>query len=255
MLAGSLSYFSMMALVPLCLFLIAVFGHILGHFEGFNDFFTERLVSFFPQITRGITKEIGNLVAFSGIGSLSVLLYGILSFQLFSSIENALNVIFEVKKRRTFIWSVILSLIVMMLLIGLLLVSFIATSLVPLLRALKPVFPEIRFGMLTVLLIQYVIPFLMVFFATGAMYIFFPRMSIRISDAFMGALFSAVFMEIAKHVFTWYVGTVMKLGSIYGSLTAFVVLLLWVFYSSCIFLIGAELVHNLGIRPKPARRK
>jgi uncharacterized BrkB/YihY/UPF0761 family membrane protein len=30
-------------------------------------------------------------------------------------------------------------------------------------------------------------------------------------------------------------------------LTAFVVFLLWVFYSSCIFLIGAEIVHNLII--------
>ncbi|MBI5188491.1 MAG: YihY/virulence factor BrkB family protein [Nitrospirae bacterium] len=56
----------------------------------------------------------------------------------------------------------------------------------------------------------------------------------KISHAFIGALF------------TWYVGTVMRFGTIYGPLTAFVVFLLWVFYSSCIFLIGAEVVHNQG---------
>ncbi|HAM51008.1 MAG TPA: hypothetical protein DCP92_10095 [Nitrospiraceae bacterium] len=36
------------------------------------------------------------------------------------------------------------------------------------------------------------------------------------------------------------------MGTIYGPLSAFVIFLLWVFYSSCIFLIGAEVVHNLG---------
>jgi membrane protein len=55
---------------------------------------------------------------------------------------------------------------------------------------------------------------------------------------------------VAKHLFTWYVGTVVKMGTIYGSLTAFVVFLLWVFYSSCIFLIGAEIVHNQGTNRK-----
>jgi membrane protein len=82
------------------------------------------------------------------------------------------------------------------------------------------------------------------------MYIFFPKMKVRISYAFAGAFFAAVFLEIAKHIFTWYVGTVVKFGTIYGPLTAFFVFLLWVFYSSCIFLVGAEFVHNLIIKKK-----
>ena len=52
-LAGSLSYFSMMALVPLCLFLITIFGYILGHYQGFYEFFSSKLSSFFPDITTG----------------------------------------------------------------------------------------------------------------------------------------------------------------------------------------------------------
>ena len=43
---------------------------------------------------------------------------------------------------------------------------------------------------------------------------------------FQGALFATVFLEIAKHIFTWYVGTVVQFGTIYGPLTAFVVFLL-----------------------------
>jgi membrane protein len=247
MLAGSLSYFFMMALVPLCLFLITIFGYILGHYRGFYEFFYARLVNFFPDITRGITKELGNLITFKEIGSFSIVLYGILSFQVFSCMESALNTIFEVKKKRTFLWSIVLSLIIVTLVIIVILVSFVATSLVPLLKTLRQVFPELRMGVITAFLIQYVIPFLMVFFTITVMFVFFPRMKVKTSYAFTGAFFSAFFLEVAKHIFTWYVGTVVKFGTIYGPLTAFVVFLLWVFYSACIFLIGAELVHNLII--------
>lgn len=250
MLAGSISYFSMMALVPLCLFLIAVFGHLLGRYYGFYEFLSTRLINFFPTITKGITTELGKLVTFKGIGTFSFILYGILSLQVFASVENALNKIFEVKKNRSFFWSVILSLTIVTLVILMILVSFVTTSLIPLLKTLRPIFPELRIGVLTGFIIGYVVPFLMVFFTITVMYIFFPKTNVKIRNAFAGSLFATIFLEIAKHVFTWYVGSVIKFGTIYGPLTAFVVFLLWIFYSSCIFLIGAEMVHNLSTRRK-----
>ena len=244
MLAGSISYFTMMALVPFSLFLIAIFGYLLGHYHGFYQFLMNKLINFFPDITSEITKQLEKLITFKGIGELSLALYGILSLPVFSSIENALNVIFKVKKKRAFLWSIILSLIIVTLIIIMLIVSFAATSLIPLLRALKEVFPELRIGMITVFLIRYVVPFFMVLFTITIIYIFSPKTRVRISHAFIGALFTTVFLEIAKHIFTWYVGSVVKFGTIYGPLTAFVMFLLWMFYFSCIFLIGAEVVHN-----------
>jgi membrane protein len=249
-LAGSISYFSMMAIVPLGLFLIAIFGNILGHHQEFYDFLSTRLTSFFPEITKGITKELGKLIAFRGIGTFSIILYGILSLQVFASIDNALNVIFEVKKKRTFFRSFIFSLIIITFIIIMLFISFIATTLIPLLKTLREFFPELRFGLITAVLIRYVVPFLMVLFTITVTYIFFPKIKVKISHALTGAFFSTVFLEIAKHIFTWYVGTVIKFGTIYGPMTAFVIFLLWFFYSSCIFLIGAEMVHNLGISKK-----
>jgi uncharacterized BrkB/YihY/UPF0761 family membrane protein len=38
---------------------------------------------------------------------------------------------------------------------------------------------------------------------------------------------------------------VSQFGVVYGSLTAVVIFLLWVFYAACIFLVGAEIVSNL----------
>jgi membrane protein len=245
MLAGSLSYFTMMALVPFCLFLITLLGYLLGHYHGLYQFFFKKLISFFPDITFGITKELEKLITFKGIGTFSLVLYGVLSYQVFASMENALNVIFKVKKKRAFFWSIIISLILVTFIIVIILVSFMATSLIPLLKALKPFFPELRIGLITGFLIQYVVPFFMLLVTIAILYFFLPKDRVQTAHAFIGAIFTTVFLEFAKHLFTWYVGMFLKFGTIYGSLTAFVMFLLWVFYSSCIFLIGAEIVHNL----------
>src|SRR4030042_206127 len=148
MLAGSISYFTMMALVPFSLFLITIFGYLLGHYYGFYQFFFNKLINFFPDITSEITKQLGKLITFKGIGEFSLVLYGILSLPVFSSMENALNVIFKVKKKRSFFWSIILSLIIVTLLSVVIVVSFVATSLIPLLRTLREFLPELRIGLL-----------------------------------------------------------------------------------------------------------
>jgi membrane protein len=256
MLAGSMSYFFMMAIVPFCLFMVTIFGYLVGHYQGFYQFLSNKLTQFFPDITSGITKELGKLITSKVFGTLSLVLYGILSLPVFASIENALHVIFKVEKKRHFFWSIIISLIIMTILIFMLIISFMATSLIPLLKALKEVFPELRIGIITAFLIRYVVPFFMVLFTITVSYIFLPKIRVKISHAFFGALFATIFLEIAKHIFTWYVGTVVRLGKIYGPLTAFNVFLLWVFYSSCIFLIGAEVVHNqASYKKKRIRQK
>ncbi len=98
--------FLLMAFVPLCIFLITIFGFILGYYEGFYDFFSGRLMNLFPEITSEITDELRKLIKFKGIGTFSIILYGILSYQVFASLENALNIIFKVKKKRNFLLSI-----------------------------------------------------------------------------------------------------------------------------------------------------
>lgn len=244
MLAGSISYFTMMAVVPFCLFLVTIFGYILGHNRGFYHFLYSKLIDFFPVITSEITNELRKLIAFKEIGTLSIFIYGILSYQVFSSLENALNVVFKVKKRRHFFLSVIIATITITLFIVIFFVSLIATSIIPLLKILKPFFPQLKMGLIKGFLIGYLIPFFIVLFTITSLYILLPKSKVRISHAFKGAIFTTIFLEIAKHLFTYYIKTILKLGTIYGSLTTFVVFLSWVFYSSCIFLIGAEIVHN-----------
>jgi membrane protein len=97
----------------------------------------------------------------------------------------------------------------------------------------------------TAFLITYVVPFLLAFMTIASIYIIMPKRKIRWKHALIGALIAALFLEVAKHAFTIYVLRVAQYGAIYGPLSALAIFLLWTFCSSCILLMGAEIVHNL----------
>jgi membrane protein len=250
MLAGSISYLSMMAVLPFCLFLIALFTYSIGIDEEFFRFITAKLISFFPKVAQSIAKELRDAISFRGVGTFTFIVYGILSYQLYSSLEWAINVVFKIKDKRSFISHLFISLFIITLLIIFLILSFGASSMISVLNTLKGDFPGLQIHDITAFLIKYLIPFVLVLFTITAIYIIMPKKKVRWKDALTGAIIASVFLEAAKHIFTFYVVKVVKLGAIYGPLSAFVIFLLWGFYSSCIFLIGAEVVHNLELKKK-----
>jgi membrane protein len=246
MLAGSLSYFLVTALFPFCMFLITLLGYLLGHYPEFYRFVLVRLANMFPSVTSEISREIVKLISFEGLGKIGLLLYGFMSYQVFASMEKSLNAVFKVNQKRNIVCSVLLSLTVVTGIIFLLILSFGAASVIPLLSALKPYLPNVKIGIVTGFLVGYLLPFVLVLFTVTLVYKVLPKAKVRLMDAFKGAIFTALLLETAKHAFTWYVVSVAHLGRIYGSLTAFIFFLLWMYYSSCIFLLGAEVVHSLG---------
>jgi membrane protein len=250
MLAASISYFSMMAVLPFCLFLIAIFTYFLGHDEAFFNFFTAKLLNFFPKAAQQIARELRDALSYRGIGTFTFIAYGLMSYQLYSSLESAINVVFKIKDKRSFISHLLISLFLITLLIIFFLLSFGASSTISVLNTFKNDIPGLQIHAITSFIIKYIVPFILAFVTISTLYIILPKRKIRWRNALAGALFATVFHEGAKHIFTFYVVKVVKLGTVYGPLSAFIIFLLWGFYSSCIFLIGAETVHNLEVRKK-----
>jgi membrane protein len=245
MLAGSLSYFFMMSMIPFCLILAAILGYFLEGHQELVKFFTDRLISFFPSITHEITDEFTKLIWYKGLGQFSLVIYALLSYQFFSALESSLTAVFKVKNKRHFTVSLILSLVIITLIIAFILISFGATTAISMLKTLREFFPGLKIGKITGFLIKYIVPLILITLTLAAVYIILPRRKVRVVHAWWGAFFTAILLEAAKHLFTIYVVQVAQLGSIYGPLSVFIFFLLWVYYSSCIFLIGGELVHNL----------
>lgn len=74
-------------------------------------------------------------------------------------------------------------------------------------------------------------------------YKYVPREQITWSDVWVGSLVTATLFTIGKLVIVVYLGRV-AFTSAYGAAGSFVVLLLWVYYSAQIFLLGAEFTYS-----------
>ena len=63
-----------------------------------------------------------------------------------------------------------------------------------------------------------------------------------------GAMFSALGWLVFSYVFSLYIDNFANMTYMYGSLTAFIILMLWVYFCIYIFFIGAEI--NKKIYPE-----
>ncbi len=81
-----------------------------------------------------------------------------------------------------------------------------------------------------------------------ALYKFLPNRRIRWKTALVSAVFTSTMFEIARNVFSAYVRS-FNPGSLYtGALTAIVVIVVWVYYASLIFILGGEVGQVFELR-------
>lgn len=236
-LSASMAYFVMMAIVPFSILGVYVTGYMLGQYEGFYHFFVAKLGYFFPSVTGHMVDQLKKLIHFKKTGEAGLALYALISYGLFFNIEGALNTVFKIKKRRHFLLSMAMGLVVATAIMSIVLLSFVFEG--------AGLFSD--YHSVAAFFYKFILPFFVLFIVAGALYFFLPAGKVNLSNALRGGLFTSLMIEFAKHVFTFYVKRVVPgIGDIYGPLTAFVLFLLWVFYSSCIFLLGAEIVHYMG---------
>jgi membrane protein len=248
MFAGAIACFFMLASVPFLVFLVSILGYILGEYKEFHSFFLALLTSIFPSVTHEVTTELGSIIGNKKIGIVTFLLYAFFSYELFLSVETAVRAMFESKSKRPLWLSTLLSLLAVTLLIAFTLASFGAISFLQVLENLQRYLPGLRIGRIAGFLTGYALPAFVVYLTVTMLYIVLP-VGVKLRHAALGGLFTMIFIEAAKYPFTFYVAwRVFRLGAVYGSLTALVVFLMWIFYVSSVFLIGARLVYSLGVR-------
>lgn len=90
--------------------------------------------------------------------------------------------------------------------------------------------------------------------AVGAVYRAIPPGKTSWRDVWGGAALVAVFLTFAKYLMGLYFGWA-KVSAVYGSAGALVVVLLWIYYTSLIFFVGAEIVyiqtHRVRLKAEP----
>ena len=90
--------------------------------------------------------------------------------------------------------------------------------------------------------VNFVITFAVTSFLFALIYKFVPEKKIEWDDVATGAIFTALLFDVGKVIIGLYLGKA-SVGSAYGAAGSLVVLLVWVYYSSQVFLYGAEFTH------------
>jgi len=99
--------------------------------------------------------------------------------------------------------------------------------------------------------------FLMVGGGMAAMFHYLPNTRVRWGHAWMGGLFVATGLEVAKRLLGWYLETVPLYSAVYGAFATLPILLVWIYLSWVIVLLGAALTAYVPglIAGLPPRRQ
>ena len=109
-------------------------------------------------------------------------------------------------------------------------------------------------GNLILPVLNFVVSVLLLAILFGAIYKVLPDRSLQWNDVVTGALITSVLFNVGKSLIAWYIGS-SAVASSYGAAGGLIVLLLWVYYSAQIFLLGAEFTKIYANRHGSKQRK
>ncbi len=239
-LAGNLAYVSLLSLVPL----VAVIFALFAAFPMFSEVSVQLrhfvFANFMPAtgdvIQRYIEQFVANSSKMTAVGACGLIVTALL---LMYAIDSALNAIWRSKKVRPKVYS--FAVYWMILTLGPLLAG---ASL-----AISSYLLSLRWASELNTVIDNVLrlfPLILSWLSFWLLYSVVPTTRVPNRDAMAGALVAAILFELGKKGFALYITTFPSYQLIYGVLAVVPILFVWVYWTWCIVLLGAEITVTLG---------
>ena len=244
-LAAALAYYTAFSIAPILVIALAIVGFFWSRAEAQN-----MIINQIGQLAGPSGQEmiLNMLTATQDIGAnLWAAVIGVVALifaatGVFGQLQEALNTIWEVQpKKSRGIWGVIkdrfLSFTMVIGVGFLLLVSLVISALLSVVSNLTlNLFPGFEFVMRIVNLIVSLLVITVMF---SLVFKFIPDAKIRWRDVWLGAAVTAVLFNLGLFLIGIYLGN-SNIGDTFGAAGAFVILLVWVYYSAQILFFGAE---------------
>lgn len=246
LLSAGLAYYSISALAPLLLIVIGVSGLALGE-EQAQEAILVQLSEFVGDEAAEVVGEALEAARVSASGRLTTIIGAVFlvtgATGVFFQLRNALNVIWRVKPSEysglfNMIQSYLFGFVLVVVLGILLILSFVASTTLSLLASLTtdvPLLTESGVRSFTSFSVSIVVIALIL----GIIYRFLPDISVRWKDIIPGALCAAVLLYLARLLGGTVLGRVTASSPFSGAAGALTILLLWIYASAQIVLLGA----------------
>ncbi|MEO1392993.1 MAG: YihY/virulence factor BrkB family protein [Cyanobacteria bacterium J06634_5] len=244
-LAAALAYYTTFSLAPVLIIVIAIASFLFEQ-STVQTRLLEQMQGLLGENAAGLIEEMlssksqGSEGFWATVISVGFLILG--ASGLFIQLQDALNTVWNVvPKKDQGLWGLIRDRLLsfgMVLVIGfLLLVSLMLSAGI---TALGNLFGQALAGWdIGLQIINLGLSFGVITLLFGLIYKILPDAKISWSDVWIGAAMTSLLFTIGKYLIGLYLGN-SSVASAYGAAGSFVVLLLWIYYSSQILLFGAE---------------
>lgn len=240
---AAIAFYAVTSLAPVLLIVIAIAGLAFGQdaaqnaiSEQFNALMGKQTADLLQSvIANASTKSSGIIATALGIGTLIATASGV-----FGEMQAALNTIWKTRSQTKTVPRLIRARVMSLGLVAalgfLLIISLVVSAG---LTAFGNYLDALPVGKLILSCINFVVSVLLFAFLFGAIYKVLPDRTLRWNDVIVGALITSLLFNLGKSLIGWYIGS-SAIASSYGAAGGLIALLLWVYYSSQIFLFGAE---------------
>lgn len=258
-LAGGIAFNILLAIVPFVLLLLAGLGYLLEHSDEQSaaelwaviDRLLPAAFAGAESPTRQLMDEVIQTRGAVGIAALVFFIW--FSTRLFGSLRTVLGEVFDIEQDRGIISGKMFD-IQITVVATLLFVVYTVLSAYMQVATTRGIHILSDLGIRTDVmgrlefLIAGLTAFVFIVAIFFALYKVLPNRRIRWQPALLAALFTGTMFEIAKFVFTRYIGE-FRAGTLYtGTLYAIVIVVFWVYYAALIFVLGGEVGQVYELR-------
>ena len=246
-LAGAIAFNVLVAFLPLLLAIIGIAGTVLGRGQRAQDTVIEYLRQTVPVAVDLPYEQILTTLAQNSTGILSVgtLLFLWIATRLVGTLRTVLREIFDIAEGRTIVAGKIFDIKMVFMAGTLFLVNMgltfglrVGAQAVTRTTGLNPA--EIPFFSQATNWWPQIVAFATIWVMFLLIYRYLPPRRIRWSTAVIASTFTSLFVEALKFGFTFYVERVADFNAFWGNVTTFVILVLWIYYTSVVFILGGE---------------
>lgn len=249
---ASMAFYVATSLAPVLLIVVAIAGLAVGQDAAelalsaqISGLMGAQTADLFRAATESASSQAaGTWAAVVGVITLLVTASGV-----FGEMQLALNAIWKIEPRGASLSRIVRARAASLGLVGalgfLVLVSLVASATI---SALADFLNEyLPFGEAIASAINTAFSFALTALLFSAIYKVLPDRSLAWRDVFLGAVVTAALFTLGKSLIGWYLGTSATASS-YGAAGGLLITLLWVYYSSQIFLLGAEFTRAYSVR-------
>lgn len=260
--AGAIAFNILVAIVPLALAAIGITGMILQ--QRYQAEAGRRLVEAFLQalppvsdaFTTSVADTLGSLVAKSGgFTTVGIVVFVWLATRLVGTLRTVLREVFDINQDRNIIAGKLFDM-EMVVVAGTLLSLNVGLTIA--LNILAQFSVDVL-GMPAYRLRQNIafpiIAFLSLWVMFLLIYRYLPFRRIQWRTALIAASFAAIFFEVLKQAFAWYVNEFARFNSTYGNFAFIAILVIYIYWVSIVFILGGEVAQIAAVRRIRRRQK